>query len=720
MILKADMQDPEVRALLETGGREDFLEMQARFRGEIWENSANIPMERGYGNNGKPFDIASAGYLRPVQMDIRRRPYGKFAIKAAVQTLKTFGTIEDPAAYFIAHDPGDMTIYLCGDDKAFDQAKGRLMPRLRGIPSVGRMIADAESFNRHDVTTAEIYLPGMILRVWGLNESTTQRITLRYVFISDAFLAKRTGLIKQAIARTTAHNSIELKDYKIVIESQGGETGDDFDTEWNDSNQGVLSVHCPTCGTGVPFLWHLDRSIPNILGELGSKFHHRNDDLAKMFAPFGKQKEFRAIPPLNVPSLDWEAWSNHWTPLLLKPERCDAGMKRGPDELIKLSDGGYNAQAVMNETYYECYWCGGTWRDTPRTRRQLDDHCYYTLNNPTALPENIGYTWPAWAGQRIPWGGEFVMWGYLDAKKKKEETGNEEPLKQWYQKRAAQSWDPKLLRSLRARISQTYDIKSDWPEEYRRCLIVDCQQDLQYFWASVWAVSETGKSRQLWRGILRGFGEPSKEHALQPDTVQGKQDEFGIKDSWVFLDARYMKRELVDEAVKHGHWGTISGERDWFCWTLLLGSPQKDFAHKEDENSKVRHPVSDAFNETPSIKIGKYSVKVEQYYFSALQTGDMFARYRDGGGPETLFLPEEDNPDNKLSWTAQIHAVTREVTVSKRDNSVMAIWKPPTQSTPHHYWDIGRMFMAVHMIWGIAGYLAVRPPGGQENHEKNE
>jgi hypothetical protein len=191
--------------------------------------------------------------------------------------------------------------------------------------------------------------------------------------------------------------------------------------------------------------------------------------------------------------------------------------------------------------------------------------------------------------------------------------------------------------------------------------------------------------------------------------VSAVQKHFGIVDQFVFLDAGYMKNELVEECAKHGHWGMVDGQREWICWTLLIGSAQKDFSHKDDKNPKVRHPVSDPFYEYPALRVDKYRVSVEVFYFSTLQMGDMFSRYRDGNGPEWQELPETEKPDAvgnypKLSWTAQIHACTKHHLVNNRTGEATEIWKPATQSTPHHFFDIGRMEMAVHCLWGISGH----------------
>ena len=160
-------------------------QIQPPFRGEIWEFFQNTAMVRGFANEGRPFDIESAAYLKEPMRGIRRRPHGKFVIKAAVQMLKTNGMIEQPSGYFIANDPGDMVIYLSGDFTAFDQAKARAMPYLKSNPKIAKMIdavREQGPEGRHQITTSEFYLPGMVLRIWPLNITTTQRMTLRYVF----------------------------------------------------------------------------------------------------------------------------------------------------------------------------------------------------------------------------------------------------------------------------------------------------------------------------------------------------------------------------------------------------------------------------------------------------------------------------------------------------------------------------------------------------------
>lgn len=399
------------------------------------------------------------------------------------------------------------------------------------------------------------------------------------------------------------------------------------------------------------------------------------------------------LPPECLAEL--ESARSALTAQLTTNERKHCGFKRGDN--AKTEDGEYDEMAILRNTHYECFSCGSAWRDEPHIRTALDKSSFYVPARKATNPSVIGFNVSQWINTRLPWG--VMMIDYLKALKVKRDFKNEVRLKQWWQKYAGTTWNPNLARILRIQTQEKYDVKSDWPEEWRnhRCFIVDCQHELQHFWGSIWAVSKTGKSRQLWRGLIRGF-----------DKIVELQKEWSVLDQFVFLDAGYMEEELTEECAKHGHWITWNGGRDWACWTLLVGSPQKDFSHKDDKNTKNRHPISDPFYNWPKVRVDQHRVSVEKYYFSALQMGDMFARYRDGNGPETLFLPETDS--GKLSWTDQINSCSKIHLVNNRTGEATEIWKAATQNTPTHYYDCCRMLMCVLCLWGISGHQEFTPP----------
>lgn len=650
--------DPEDAALI----AEAFTALGRSFRGEIWEDDPDVPMGKGYANDNQPFDITTAHYLKPVFRAIRNPAKRKIVNRKAVQTLGTYAC-EKSASYFIKHFPDEMVLYDCDIEAAKDHAKSRLGPLLRSAPGIGAMMADLD---RHDITNTIFNLPGMTLRIWPLNESSTQRFTARYVFIHDAFLAKRNGMIEQAIARTTQHP----KDKKIIIESQGGEEGDDFDRQWLDTDQCELWVKCIHCGTGQPFEWQ----------------RLRPDD----FVP--------VTQPIENCQLQIENCKFPWEP---PKAGTYSGFQRGDEKTVR-GDGDYDEEEIIRQTHYECFHCGGKWHDDPATRRALDESSYYVPTNPNALPEHSGFCWPGWINQRLGWGKDFML-PYLKAKRAAEEQGNREPLKQWWQKKAARAWRPDLGQKLRAIAHEKYDINAEWPKFWRRVLIVDVQKEMQTFWASAFDVSKDAESRQIWRGPLAGI-----------QAVRAKQQELNIKDQYVFLDAKYFTTQVLDACAQHGHWGVVNTPqgkfRQYFCWNGLQGSPNLNFGHREEQDADKRFAVSDPREEFR--RIGKYNVPVLVWQFSALQCGDMAAIHRDGKGPETLFLAETESTDNQLSWTRQLYSHTRHEIIDKRTGLKTARWLPwdpkeskENQNIPDHYWHILRMLMAVFCIWGIAGDL---------------
>ena len=544
--------------------RKAFAAWGKIFRGPIWEHAPGVPMGKGYSNEGRPFDIETACYLKPVFRGIADHTKRKIVLKKAVQTLGTFGA-EKSAAYFAAEEPGEMVMYDCDLEAARDHAKSRLKPFLDSIPGILSQMAEAKS--RHDLTTKEFYLPGMTLRIWPLNESSTQRITLRYVIIHDAFLSKKTGMIGQAIARTTQHPH----DKKIIIESQGGDEGDDFDAEWRSTDMKELHVNCPLCGKSQPF-----------------EFTRQRDD-------------------------------GTW-----------AGFQRGPDSKILLPDGSYNEAAVIRETYYECFHCRGVWLDRPDVRLALDQSSHYLATNPNANPDNDGYTWPCWINQRIPWGGEQVMLGYLQAKAVYKRFGNIEPLRQWWQKRAAKSWNEKLERAPVAVITQS---ASDAKDGFLiKVMSVDCQQGAVpfktgKFWYVVRGVT---KSRELVQ-LARGYAENWKEW-------QDVQKQHGIYNCNVALDGGNYLDEILDAAAANykliknpdekarKRWPLVAD-----VWTILIGDGRRRSYPHGKQLFRSFSKASCYQREIVLPNGARQTIDIEAHMWSNLSVKDHFYRLLRGG-----------------------------------------------------------------------------------------
>lgn len=247
-------QDPIAR--LAEAGLKGF--QRRRFRGEIWEDDANIGLAQDSSHGNKPFDINTCLYWKPALQMANRPGTRLIGIQAANQIAKSL-ICELIARHKIKHDPGHMVLYDQTDVGSTDHMKNRFMPFLKSIPAIAEQIQaviEGSSNGRFDVTTQDIRLPGMVLRGRPLNEMSTQRITIRYMFIHDAAVPgdnARNGILRKARIRLTQYVGQEL----LVVESQGGviegDEPDDFTMLMEETDKGELYVRCPACGQGQNF-----------------------------------------------------------------------------------------------------------------------------------------------------------------------------------------------------------------------------------------------------------------------------------------------------------------------------------------------------------------------------------------------------------------------------------------------------------------------------------
>lgn len=668
---KIEPENPEVAALV----RKALSNFGTVFRGEIWEDAPDVAMGKGYANEGKPFDIETAFYLTHVFRAIKNPAILKVVLRAAVQTLKTF-TTEKSASYFAVHHPGDMVLYDCDAEAARDHAKSRLKPFLDSIPGLASQIKQVAS--RHDVSTKEFYLPGMTLRIWALNESSTQRITLRYVIIHDAFLSKKTGMIGQAIARTTQHQH----DKKIIIESQGSEEGDDFDLQYQTTDQATLHVKCPLCRTGQPFVF--ERVRPK--------------DFKPVDGTYGRHGSY----------------GTHEAP---KPG-THCGFQRGPDELVLLPDGRYDAAAIKRLTYYECYHCGCQWLDEPDTRRALDKSSYFVAENPQADPVNAGFHWPNWINQRVRWGGEEVMLGYLNAKRADRELGNRDDFKQWWQKRAALTWRDDVG-SFTGRISDAvYDPEQPMPDEEIRFGIIDVQQNLEHFWLEVWAVDKRSNVRMLAHEHVRAAEERTKtpegtEKIVSKsamEVVEGLLAKWKVPVNCVGIDGQHEFERVIEWAAKNRYVGPVVGkngrvtENGILTWRVLSGNKAHEFKWKDGRRKRYdqgfkglgnRYPVKVIHDGLPLV------VFVLHNNISTLRYADMAKRFRDReNAPRMEILPDIAAQTGPESYNEQMFSEYRTTENNK------PIWKKKSSNAHNHAWDCFKMLLAMMDIRGLLSFAS--------------
>lgn len=638
--------------------RGDLLENAKRFRlvGPAYRSMP--PEQGGY------FSIETARQLAGPLAALHDSSVREVGIIGATQVLKSVaGNVWLP--HIMEHDPGDALVLFENDDKAQDFASRRLMPTILGHPNLSARLED-ETDMRHDVTRTKIISPSMSLLCGGLNDSNVSTFSYRYVWVSESWQHKSDGMLFKAIKRTDRY----ADSCKILIESQAGLAGEDLHTWTRGAHSVPLTWECPCCCGRQT--WEFQQLRP-------ADFK----TLPRLHFPDGVK------PPQQEPAPDTYAGM-----------KFDDGERVVGDKLVRV---GIDERARTSR--WECYHCGAQIYDRPELRRAIartydQNYKVTTADGFSISPRSVVFFLP----KEAAWDNTFEASArsYLIAHEA-QRRGNDVPIQNWYLNERAVFYDPLIGRAMRATARAEYDTEMAKHDAWRLCLVADNQMELMHQWVSVWGVKKDGSSRQLWRGVLKGLDEVRKKQLEYGTDARGNPV---LKDQWVFLDGKYKHDEIVKFIFQNkcGHWGSVQGNREWLCWNLLHGSPRFDFTHREEKNDRVRFPVSDEKEDWGSVD--GYGACVLTYEFSATQCGDMAVVYRDGRGPETLFLPrrpDEPDEDEPLSWQQQINSHHLVKINNPRHGISEYVYQPIRKMAPDHYWHILRMFMAIHYIWRIDG-----------------
>lgn len=194
-----------------------------------------------------PFDITTSRHLiRPfnaVQADHIREA----SCCGAIQTGKTLW-VEGSAVWATCMSPGPIMWTLQTDDDAKEHCEQRFMEAYRSVPQIKAMLPE----DRHKKQTAAVYFGPFFLEVNGANLNNLQRVSIRWKFNSEVWLWKQ-GLLSHARGRVSAFE--KAGNSKVLNESQGGNSGDDFHEAWDAGDQNVWSIRCFGCKTLTPLVF---------------------------------------------------------------------------------------------------------------------------------------------------------------------------------------------------------------------------------------------------------------------------------------------------------------------------------------------------------------------------------------------------------------------------------------------------------------------------------
>jgi len=414
-------------------------------------------------------------------------------------------------AHLICTRPQNLYWNFPTEKQADAYAQRRAMKFLRACPIVAERIAKAQLINRHDIGKTELRLGNMWLAIQAANETNLQSHSVPVV-INEELWEWRPSMYQHAVARTTYYDWRA----KIINISQAGDKGSDMDQAFQAGTMEIWEVPCLHCDQfhSLPFNLRL--------GQHNGQFTY-------------------------------------------------AGLAWDTNETTR-PNGVWNFDALKPMIRFICPHCRKETPDDKLLRRKMNALGRYRVTNPGAPRDRRSFHWPSWACVEVSW--YLIVEEYLRAKDQ-EKIGNRVPIREWYQKRAALSYDPEAHRTfdLAPAIILTSDPaqpadkpKKFWDQQDFIFGAFDVQRD--HFWGLVEAWSKTGESMVLWAGRLQTWQD-----------IEDKQKEFNIQHRCMFLDARHRPHDVYRNCTLHGRVQRVGNHMQWICWTAVMGDARRHYVY---------------------------------------------------------------------------------------------------------------------------------------------
>jgi len=541
------------------------------------------------------FDIDSTPWLRWPMLQIADDENKEVVIMAPVGSGKTT-MLEGLLPWIIAEEPGPCLVTMQTDDDARTFVDTRLHPSLKTNTKVLPLIPSGKQ--RGNFRKSEILFAHMPMHIGGANLANLQSKSIRWVICDEVWIFK-DGMLEEARRRTH-----DRWNSRVVLVSQGGSEGDQFDGAFQDALIHDYCFKCPSCDERQTYQW--------------------------------KQVKFKHIKN-EAEEWDW-------------------------DEIKK-------------SVHYECANedCKEKFEDKAEVRRTLSASGEYISRNNNAKPGRIAATYPAMAVWWIDWSKLVMEWiTAQDARKRL----NMAPLRQFIQKRLAQSWvEPNETVTLKGatdayRMAEYFDGQK-WEFENFRYMTVDVQQD--HFWVVIRAWSIEGKSRLLYEGKIDEW-----------EGLRMLRDRMKVPNRCVFVDRGYRPDTVALECRKSV---TADDPNPWNC---LLGEEANGYATKIGKRRVIK-PFS-------SIQRARTHTGVYYKYvkFSNLLAKDTLSALMRGEGNGWQI-----GVDHSKEYLKQMqNEVKREVSPGK--------WRYVV-SKPHvgnHLWDCETMQIIAASIYKVFAFDA--------------
>jgi len=192
------------------------------------------------------FDVNATPYLRAPMLSVADNGYREVILMAPTGSGKTTW-MESFVQWAVAEDPGPMMIIFKTDDMVKEWAELNLVPSIMLNSKLANLIPSGK--NKNNLRKNEIIWPHMPMLFGGANIKNLQMRSMRWV-IGDEVWTWDHGRLEEMRRRTH-----DRWNSRIILVSQGGVEGDQFDSAFQDAEIHDFCFLCPSCQTRQKYEW---------------------------------------------------------------------------------------------------------------------------------------------------------------------------------------------------------------------------------------------------------------------------------------------------------------------------------------------------------------------------------------------------------------------------------------------------------------------------------
>ena len=210
-------------------------------------------------------------------------------------------------------------------------------------------------------------------------------------------------------------------------------------------------------------------------------------------------------------------------------------------------EGVWNYGEMRKTVRLECPSCKKAIRGTDQNVRTMNEGGGYVAKNP-----KVGRTVASFRFNALCLPPSMLSWADLAEQflraKAEASRGYLAPMKEFTTLRLAESWSELQANQPKPIKLDDYKPEGAWENEKVRFLTVDCQHNLEDFWAVVRAWDDKGASRLVDFQRLKSF-----------DEVEELRVKHEVKEHLTFLDVGYERHRVLSECGRRG-WAGMAGD----------------------------------------------------------------------------------------------------------------------------------------------------------------